>query len=303
MALPSYLTLPKEEFCRARRRRETARAAHLSAVEAGDSAEVITELWEDYLKQSLYAKVMERMHLIGVKDLVKKHLHELDINYELDFDVATLGWDDSQLQIVKKRLDRCGEHTPDTWVNGMSETLLICGDEEAGKTSFLRLLCGVVRGGLRYGYFARGGDGAGAAVCVSYSEVEMLQFKEGDEARCFAAQVLHSCGIAADVADLVRSFDDAICFLRFAMDLEMDTPLTICVDDVHLLNNTSYNAAGLTVQALKRIQDESLSAKATRPPIYFVFSCPSEIESEVLCIDPNRRVVAVVLPEFEEDSE
>ena len=99
-----------------------------------------------------------------------------------------------------------------------------------------------------------------------------------DELRCFAVQLLLSQGVPAEIAARVESLDVALKFMRKAKNLSSSAPLTICVDEIAVLDGQKVSALGpgsdpaqATISALMRYQDD-VTTKGTGGRVYFIFS-------------------------------
>ena len=81
-------------------------------------------------------------------------------------------------------------------------------------------------------------DGVGAGIFMTDNESTSLVYlvTGNDEFRCFAVQLLLHYAVPAEVTMRVKSLDAALAFMRTAMGLPASAPLTICVDEIAVLD-------------------------------------------------------------------
>ena len=148
-----------------------------------------------------------------------------------------------------------------------TELFLVYAVMGGGKTAFLKKIAA---------QHAVKSDGVGAGIFMSYNQSTSLVsgVTGSDELRCFAVQLLLHYEVPAEVAKRVKSLDAALAFMRAAMDLPGSAPLTICVDEIAVLDKqkaAGHDPAQRTISALMGYQD-SLTNKGTHGRVYFIFS-------------------------------
>ena len=149
-----------------------------------------------------------------------------------------------------------------------TELFLVYAVMGGGKTAFLKKIAAQ--------HAVKSDDGVGAGIFMSYNQSTSLVYRatRSDELRCFAVQLLLHYEVPAEVAKRVKSLDAALAFMRAAMDLPASAPLTICVDEIAVLDKqkaAGHDPAQRTISALMGYQD-SLTNKGTHGRVYFIFS-------------------------------
>ena len=120
-------------------------------------------------------------------------------------------------------------------------------------------------------------DDGGAGIFVTYNGgPTVYPITPWDELRCFAVQLLLSQGVPDNIAERVKSLDAALEFMRKAKDLSPSAPLTICVDEIAVLDGQKVEKSALgpgqaTICALMGYQD-NVTNEGTHGRVYFIFS-------------------------------